>query len=209
MIKVLPIILTPVFFLIIFFNVRNLTDQKDENINNLSSENVNIIDTNTDQIHKKKPIKIIENNKEVKNTVELKKTENEKNEKLQSSIKESGKDDPNNIVKEKQKKKELETQGKAEEEKKKKELEVQQNAEEEKKYRIQFGAFSKLKNAESQKKLISKKISIEFPEFKKDLRIIKEQKLFKLIFYPETQKYAESVCNFSKIKEINCLIIKK
>ena len=75
--------------------------------------------------------------------------------------------------------------------------------------KLQFGAFSKMKNAEDQKEKVNKIISNEFPELSNKLKIIEENRLFKLILISETNTMARSICDFSKSKKMSCLILKK
>jgi hypothetical protein len=207
MIKVIPVILTPLFFFIIFFNVRNLTEEKDEKVTNISLEVSNIASKTNYEDHEKKQIKGIKNDHKNENVVKLARTNNPNNKQLKSSNKKEDKDNSGDgtkkeFIKEKENvnEKKQTPQGLSE---------TKQIVRKERKFKVQFGAFSNLKNAKSQKRSLSKRISIEFPEFKRDLRIIKEKTLFKLIYFAETRQSAESICNFSKIKEINCLILKK
>ena len=75
--------------------------------------------------------------------------------------------------------------------------------------RIQFGAFSKLKNAEIQKLKILKLMSKKFPNFEKKFRVLEENNLFKLIYSAENSFNSKSICDYSKSIKINCLILKK
>ena len=75
--------------------------------------------------------------------------------------------------------------------------------------KIQFGAFSKLKNAEIQKLKILKLMSKKFPEFDKTFRIFEENNLFKLIYTAENSSNSKLICNYSKSIRINCLILKR
>ncbi len=74
---------------------------------------------------------------------------------------------------------------------------------------IQFGAFSKMTNAESHMKKVSEAVSKEFPEFKNNLKILEENKLFKILMLTESDLKAKSICDYSKSKKISCLVLIK
>ena len=77
------------------------------------------------------------------------------------------------------------------------------------KIKVQFGAFSKMTNAENHKNKLNDEISIKFPEFKNKLMISKENKFFKVMMFAESELVAKSICNYSKSKNISCLVIVK
>ena len=75
--------------------------------------------------------------------------------------------------------------------------------------KIQFGAFSKMTNAESHMKKVSEAVSKEFPEFKNNLKILEENKLFKILMLTESDLKAKSICDYAKSKKISCLVLIK
>ena len=202
MIKLIPIIIFPLSFFLIFLGVRNLTDNfpldkekftqndKEEIVNNnQDSEEIekkivteaeqNFIDvdknlTNTEEIEKMSPVKLKEKESIEKNKPLV------KSEKIESSsIKSQKKTIDIPIAKEK-------------------------NI-----YLIQFGAFSKKKNAEDFKNSIVEKLDPKFPGFLINLDFDEKKKLYKLISQTNDINKAKKVCGFSKKIKINCLFKKQ
>ena len=64
-------------------------------------------------------------------------------------------------------------------------------------------------NAESHMKKVSEAMSKEFPEFKNNLKILEENKLFKVLMLTESDLKAKSICDYSKSKKISCLVLIK
>ena len=75
--------------------------------------------------------------------------------------------------------------------------------------KIQFGAFSKLKNAETQKTKILTLLSTKFPNFERKFGILEENNLFKLIYTADNLSSSEVICDYSKSVKLNCLILKR
>ena len=75
--------------------------------------------------------------------------------------------------------------------------------------KIQFGAFSKLKNAEIQKTKILSLLSTKFPNFERKFGILEENNLFKLIYTADNLSSSEVICDYSKSVKLNCLIVKR
>jgi len=75
--------------------------------------------------------------------------------------------------------------------------------------KIQFGAFSKLKNAETQKIKILSLLSTKFPNFERKFGILEENNLFKLIYTADNPSRSELICDYSKSVKLNCLILKR
>ncbi len=75
--------------------------------------------------------------------------------------------------------------------------------------KIQFGAFSKLKNAEIQKIKILSLLSTKFPNFERKFGILEENNLFKLIYTADNLSSSEVICDYSKSIKLNCLILKR
>ena len=202
MIKLIPIIIFPLSFFLIFLGVRNLTDNfpldkekftqndKEKIINNnQDSEEIerkivtdaqqNFIDvdenlTNTEEIEKSSLVKLKEKESIEKNKPLV------KSEKLESSSKKSQKKAINLPI-----------------------------AKEKNIYLIQFGAFSKKKNAEDLKNSIVEKLSPKFPGFLINLDFDEKKKLYKLISQTNDINKAKKVCGYSKKMKINCLFKKQ
>ncbi len=203
MIKILPLILIPSIFLLVFFNVRILTsknedfykedyvmsDQIDKEIKNEDSTiNKKIDDPTINTLPEKEPNRKLKDIKSKKNQEII-----EKPTISESSINPNIKvTEAKKVIKNEEVKKTISKQNSTQ-----------------KTIKIQFGAFSKINNAEKQKDLISKQISAKYPEFSDNLKILSENKLFKLIYISKNREIADSICKFSKSKKINCLILKK
>ena len=202
MIKLIPIIIFPLSFFLIFLGVRNLTDNfpldkekftqndKEKIINNnQDSEEIerkivteaeqNFIDvdenlTNTEEIEKRSPAKLKEKESIEKNKPLV------KSETIESSSKKSQKKTINIPI-----------------------------AKEKNIYLIQFGAFSKKKNAEDFKNSIIEKLGPKFPGFLINLDFDEKKKLYKLISQTNDINKAKKVCGYSKKMKINCLFKKQ
>ena len=196
MIKIIPLLFIPLFFLIVYLGVENLTQKNFENgINNIS-EGENFIVKKND--NSSPSVEILSEN----NHKEQKKIEDEK--KNSASTK--------SIVDEESKIKEkVQQSGNVKKESKLKEIKQKKNQEVDNfsKVLIQFGAFSRKDYAENSKIEIEKKIKEKFKEVKLDIDFIKDKKLYKLVYLAENKKLAKSICKFSKNIKINCLIKSK
>ena len=196
MIKIIPLLFIPLFFLIVYLGVENLTQKNFENgINNIS-EGENFIVKKND--NSSPSVEILSEN----NHKEQKKIEDEK--------KNSG--STKSIVDEESKIKEkVQQSGNVKKESKLKEIKQKKNQEVDNfsKILIQFGAFSRKDYAENSKIEIEKKIKEKFKEVKLDIDFIKDKKLYKLVYLAKNKKLAKSICKFSKNIKINCLIKSK
>ena len=196
MIKIIPLLFIPLFFLIVYLGVENLTQKNFENgINNII-EGENFIVKKND--NSSPSVEILSEN----NHKEQKKIEDEK--------KNSG--STKSIVDEESKIKEkVQQSGTVKKESKLKEIKQKKNQEVDNfsKVLIQFGAFSRKDYAENSKIEIEKKIKEKFKEVKLDIDFIKDKKLYKLVYLAENKKLAKSICKFSKNIKINCLIKSK
>lgn len=210
MIKAIPLLLVPSVFLIIFLNVKNLTSQIDTYLSNNSNDrdviqqeysqenDVKKIDKSSEDLEKKSETQESENKKSLEKKI-LKKIDNQDNNGKDNSKDQILLDDVAKNLKSKELEKKDVTKGSNE--KKKENIK--------KLIKIQFGAFSKLKNAEEQKESISNVISRKFPEFRERVKISNENKLHKILYELKSIKKAESICKFSKSNKISCIIIKK
>ena len=196
MIKIIPLLFIPLFFLIVYLGVENLTQKNFENgINNISQGENFIVKKNDNS---SPSVEILSEN----NHKEQKKIEDEK--------KNSG--STKSIVDEESKIKEkVQQSGNVKKESKLKEIKQKKNQEVDNfsKVLIQFGAFSRKDYAENSKIEIEKKIKEKFKEVKLDIDFIKDKKLYKLVYLAENKKLAKSICKFSKNIKINCLIKSK
>ena len=196
MIKIIPLLFIPLFFLIVYLGVENLTQKNFENGINDTSEEENFIVKKNDN-----PSPSIEISSENKHK-EQKKIENEK--KNFGSTK--SKVDEESKIKEK-----VQQSGNVKKESKLKEIKQKKNQEVDNfsKILIQFGAFSRKDYAENSKIEIEKKIKEKFKEVTLDINFMKDKKLYKLVYLAENKKVAKSICKFSKNIKINCLIKSK
>ena len=196
MIKVLPLLIVPPLFLILFLNVENLKVKFNSklNINQVSESNENEV------FKKKKDEEITISN------------ENFSNENNKSQSDDSSKDSKPVLYESNESKPKMnvhdvknnQTNNKIPEIKSKPTQIVNDSS-----INIQFGAFSKLKNAEIQKIKIHRLMSKRFKDFEKKFRILEENNLFKLIYTAENSSSSELICNYSKSIKINCLILKR
>jgi cell division septation protein DedD len=76
-------------------------------------------------------------------------------------------------------------------------------------YLIQFGAFSKKKNANDLKNSLIKKLNSKFPDFSINVDFDEKRKLYKLISQTNDIEKAKKICGFSKKVKINCLFKKQ
>ena len=202
MIKLIPLIIFPLSFFLIFLGVKNLTGNfpsDNEKITHNDKEEMKKYNQNPEDIEKK----IVKETEQ--NFVDV-------NENL-TKTKEIEKQSTNEV-----KEKESENNGPLEESnqresssKKSKETNINIPITEEKKdiYFIQFGAFSKKKNAEDLKSSVMKKINTKFPDFFVNIDFDKKKKLYKLISHTNDVDNAKKVCNFLKEIKVSCLLKKQ
>ena len=202
MIKLIPLIIFPLSFFLIFLGVKNLTG-------NFPSDNEKITHNDKEEI-----IKYNQNPEYIEKKI-VKETEQnfvDVNENL-TKTKEIEKQSTNEV-----KEKESENNGPLEKSnqiesnsKKSKKTNINIPIIEEKKdiYFIQFGAFSKKKNAEDLKSSVMKKINAKFPDFFVNIDFDEKKKLFKLISQTNDLDNAKKVCKFLKEAKISCLFKKQ
>ena len=201
MIKILPILIIPLFFLIVYSGVKNLTQNKLNNVVKKTEikENSN---NNYDLTSKAKSIKTMKSEQLASTEPDKKNVVEEKN------------SDTATIEKDKESKKAEETVKKNPKQEKNvlKMTTLKKNKSEVeslKKVLIQFGAFSRKDNAENSKKEIEKKIKKKFEEVNLNINFLKDKKLYKLVYLANSESVAKSICDFSKKIKINCLIKNK
>lgn len=209
MIKIFPIIILPSIFIIIFLNVKNLTQFEQKNIeivNSKVNENENVV-TNV-----KSPL----NNKEnISKQTELNDINAVSNDRVVKDydkdivIKKNIEVSDTNIDKKKERNIPIIVKEDNSEKKELANQKISKGSNQIKSIQIQFGAFSKLKNAEKHKKFLSEKISNKFSDFDQKLKIAEDNKLYKIIYKSDSLKTAKKVCKFSKSLKIGCLILKK
>ena len=196
MIKILPILIIPLFFLIVYSGVKNLTQNKLNNVVKKTEikENSN---NNYDLTSKAKSIKTMKSEQlastepDKKNVVEEKNSdtatiENDKeSKKAEETVKKNPKQEKNVLKMTTLKKNKSEVESL-------------------KKVLIQFGAFSRKDNAENSKNEIEKKIKKKFEEVNLNINFLKDKKLYKLVYLDNSESVAKSICDFSKKIKINC-----
>ena len=194
--KVLPLLIVPPLFLIFFLNVENLTVKLDNKLKTHS-----VLESNENSVFENK------NDEEITITNENLRNTNDET-KLDDSIidskpvlSKSEKSRSENNSKEVQ---DIKISNKIPEIQSKPSQMLKDNS-----LKIQFGAFSKLKNAEIQKIKILSLLSTKFPNFERKFGILEENNLFKLIYTADNPSSSEVICDYSKSVKLNCLILKR
>ena len=194
--KVLPLLIVPPLFLIFFLNVENLTVKLDNKLK-IHSE-LESSDNPIFQSKNNEEITVLDENLSNKNA-ETKLDDSIKDSKtvLSKSEKSKSENDLKNIQ-------EIKINNKIPEIKPKPSQMLKDNS-----LKIQFGAFSKLKNAEIQKTKILTLLSTKFPNFERKFGILEENNLFKLVYTADNLSSGEVICDYSKSVKLNCLILKR
>ena len=202
MIKLIPLIIFPLSFFLIFLGVKNLTvnfPSDKEKITHNDKEEVIKYNQNSENVEKKIEKEIEQNfvdvDENLKNTKEIEK---------QSTNEVKEKESVNNAPSEKSN--QIESNSKKS---KKTNINIQITEEKKNIYFIQFGAFSKKKNAEDLKSSVMKKINTKFPDFFVNIDFDEKKKLYKLISQTNDLDNAKKVCNFLKEVKISCLFKKQ
>ncbi len=209
MIKIFPIIIIPSIFIIIFFNVKNLTQKNQHNpvvIDKKINVNKNISETIENTLIEEKE----------KNSVKLESVDPEAQQKdlfledgAQKKLTKNPEGQDSYLKSSSEEKK---SNLKEQDDLSKNEKKFNQNDENSTQTRptmIQFGAFSKLKNAEKHKNFLNEKLSKEFSDFDTKLKIKEDNNLFKILYSSGSSEIAKKICKFSKSRKIGCLILKK
>ena len=194
--KVLPLLIVPPLFLIFFLNVENLTVKLDNKLK-IHSE-LESSDNPIFQSKNNEEITVLDENLSNKNA-ETKLDDSMIDSK--SVLSKRGKSRSENDLKDTQ---DIKINNKIPEIKSKPTQMLKDNS-----LKIQFGAFSKLKNAEIQKTKILTLLSAKFPNFERKFGILKENNLFKLIYNADNLSSGEVICDYSKSVKLNCLILKR
>ena len=202
MIKLIPLIIFPLSFFLIFLGVKNLTVnfplEKEKITQNDKKEMIKYNQNSEDvekKIVKEKEQNFVDVDENLKNTKEIEKQ-------FANEVKEKESENSGSLEKSEQ----IESNSK-----KSKKTNINIPITEEKKdiYFIQFGAFSKKKNAEDMKSSVMKKIDTKFPDFFVNIDFDKKKKLYKLIFHTNDVDNAKKVCNFLKEIKVSCLLKKQ
>ena len=193
--KILPILIIPLFFLIVYLGVENLTQ------NNLQN------DSNRVKINSLEPKKIEENPE----TISDKEKSLVKSKDSELKFEEKKLPPENNLIKDEPKKKEVKLNNKENKISEKKPISVKKtkNVEDSNQVLVQFGAFSRKDYAETSKNEIEKKIKKKFKQVNLDIDFVKDKKLYKLVYFAVNEKLAKSICDFSKDIKVSCLVKKK
>ena len=194
--KVLPLLIVPPLFLIFFLNVENLTVKLDNKLKIHS-----VLESNENSVFENK------NDEEITISNENLSNTNDKT-KLDDSIIDSkpvlSKSEKSRSENNSKNTQDVEISNKIPEIQSKPSKKLEDNS-----LKIQFGAFSKLKNAETQKIKILSLLSTKFPNFERKFGILEENNLFKLIYTADNISSSEVICDYSKSVKLNCLILKR
>ena len=194
--KVLPLLIVPPLFLIFFLNVENLTVKLD---NKLKTHPV-LESSENSVFENKKDEEITISNENLSNTNDETKLDDsiiDSKPVLSESEKSRSENDSKNTQ-------DIKINNKIPEIQSKPTQMLKDNS-----LKIQFGAFSKLKNAETQKIKILSLLSTKFPNFERKFGILEENNLFKLIYTADNISSSEVICDYSKSVKLNCLILKR
>ena len=196
MLKLIPIIIIPFSFFLIFLGVKNLTDkfesfsdsQQNENSAQNSFTNEKIINNS----HVNSSNDLASDNNPTKNKIHL-----NDNSYSNIEIKEEIKSHKDKDIIKKTTPKSLNT---------KDTINSSLKNDSTVKNSLQFGAFSKKKNADNLKNKIEKKVQKKFPSFSLDINYSEKTKLYKLLYFTSDYSSAKNICEFCKDNKINCLI---
>ena len=198
MLKLIPLIIFPLSFFLIYLGVKNLTG------------NFSLNEVNTIQIDKEETKEFNQGSEKIVRTVTTEVEQNltitEEKEKKSIEIEnKKGDVEKNNLSHktEKIKKNSPKNQSTTSNVANIKEKKEKYN------YLIQFGAFSKKKNANDLKNSLIKKLNSKFPDFSINVDFDEKRKLYKLISQTNDIEKAKKVCSFSKEVKINCLFKKQ
>ena len=211
MLKLIPLILIPFCFFIIFLGVKNLTDNFQLSVENkteeISKAKVEKIENQTEEIStakvEKEVIKETDYVEKVEKNTEFPQDNSEKENLIVKPVNPLNEGLKKNIE---EKKKNSADLTKTELKKKNTPKEFEES---EKKLSLQFGAFSKESNAISSKESIEKKVKSKFSGFEIRTYFDKKTKLYKLLYATLDENLAKNICNFCKKNKISCLIKKQ
>ena len=198
MLKLIPLIIFPLSFFLIYLGVKKLTG------------NFSLNKENTIQIDKEETREFNQGSEKIERTVstevqqniiitEEKEKKPTKVENLKNNVEESNLSDKTEKIKNNSLKNKKSTGNVANIKEKKEKYN----------YLIQFGAFSKKKNANDLKNSLIKKLNSKFPDFSINVDFDEKRKLYKLISQTNDIEKAKKICGFSKKVKINCLFKKQ
>ena len=206
MIKLIPIIIFPLSFFLIFLGVKNLTGNfpfNKENVDQNNKEEIVKLNQDSEKIVAESEKKLINNEQQSINVDENFQPTDEKEKKIikVENVNESLEKTKLQVKSEKKKSNSKKSQ---------KTTNINEDVKENtNNYLIQFGAFTKKKNAEDLKNSIIQKLHTKFPNFQINLDFDEKKKFYKLISQTNDFKKAKKVCSFSKEIKINCLFKKQ
>ena len=206
MIKLIPIIIFPLSFFLIFLGVKNLTGNfpfNKENVDQNNKEEIVKLNQDSEKIVAESEKKLINNEQQSINVDENFQPTDEKEKKIikVENVNESLEKTKLQVKSEKKKSNSKKSQ---------KTTNIYEDVKENtNNYLIQFGAFTKKKNAEDLKNSIIQKLHTKFPNFQINLDFDEKKKFYKLISQTNDLKKAKKVCSFSKEIKINCLFKKQ
>ena len=206
MIKLIPIIIFPLSFFLIFLGVKNLTGNfpfNKENVDQNNKEEIVKLNQDSEKIVAESEKKLINNEQQSINVDENFRPTDEEEKKIikEENINESLEKTELQVKSEKKKSNSKKSQ---------KTTNINEDVKENtNNYLIQFGAFTKKKNAEDLKNSIIQKLHTKFPNFQINLDFDEKKKFYKLISQTNDLKKAKKVCSFSKEIKINCLFKKQ
>ena len=210
MIKLIPIIIFPLSFFLIFLGVKNLTGNfpfNKENIEQNNKEEIVRPNQDSEKIEEKIVAELEKNaiNNEPQ-SINADKNFQPTDEKEKKIIKVENFDESFEKTKLQVKPEKKKSPSK----KSQKTANIIEAVEENtNNYLIQFGAFTKKKNAEDLKNPITQKLHTKFPNFQINLDFDEKKKFYKLISQTIDLEKAKKVCSFSKEIKINCLFKKQ
>ena len=198
MLKLIPLIIFPLSFFLIYLGVKKLTGNF-----SLNKENTIQIDKEETREFEQASEKIT---RTISNEVQKNNIVNEKKEKkpikienLKNDVEKSNLSDKSEKIKNNSLKNQNTTSN----------VENTKEKKENYNYIIQFGAFSKKKNANDLKNSLIKKLNSKFPDFSINVDFDEKRKLYKLISQTNDIEKAKKVCSFSKEVKINCIFKKQ
>ncbi len=208
MLKLIPLIIFPLSFFLIFLGVKNLTGDFSLNNQNFKDE-IKKINLEAEKTESK-----IVTEKEQESTVEEQNSFSLVENKINKEEKEKKIVKTENVKETVQKNNPLEKPEGIKSDSKKNEkinsnIQIINENKGSSPVIIQFGAFSKKKNAEELKNSVIEKLNKKFPDFLINVDFDEKKKLYKLISKTNDIDKAKKVCSFSKEIKINCLFKKQ
>jgi hypothetical protein len=193
MIKIIPIIISPLIFFYIYYDVVFLTGQNIENLEKKVKNPETVIhDSGTDSSPKNQ----LSNNERIdlaQSTDKKISQKAPKGEELDSKKKVDVKMEAKEVKEEASEIKPIENK------KNIKNLEAV--------VKIQFGAFKKYENAQKLQNKLRKLFKEDFKEILDSFEIIEKNNHYKVIYLSNSKSLAEKLCKFSKSKKINCIFL--